>query len=219
VYLLDVLGNRAIAETENLTPPTKVQVRRQSPASALQSALKNPPPSALRQPAAKSAKTKGVNFTPAKRFELRTYIPSPTSGNTSTEEDDDEQVGGSVEQSEEEEDEQEEEEREEEGESEEDIEGEDNERGDEGDEGKNLAQVSTTKLSSMRKITYSRPSIMTAFHHNIQFWMTPVSVLDTAAACLATAASFLVAHLFIIAALEATITPASLKSMKIEAEL
>ena len=198
IYLLNVLGSKAIEETENVTPPTKVRVRRQSPASALQSALKNPPPSALRHAAAKSAIKKGVNFTPAKRFELRTYIPSPTSGNTSEDDDDDDdEVGLSTEQDEEmvEEDE------------------------DEVNEDEHIVKVSTTKRSSARMITYSRPSIMTAFYRSMQFWMTPVSVLDTAAACLATAASFLVAHVFIIAALEATITPSSIKSLKIEAKL
>ena len=60
---------------------------------------------------------------------------------------------------------------------------------------------------------------MTAFYRSMQFWMTPVSVLDTAAACLATADSFLVAQVFIIAALEATITPSSIKSLNMEAKL
>lgn len=201
MYLLDILGTKAIEETENVTPPTKVQVRRQSPASALQSALKNPPPSALRHAAAKSVKKKGVNFTPAKRFELRTYIPSPTSGNTSEEEidddDDDDEVEVLTEQ------------------DEEMVE----EEADEVDEDEQIVEVATTKRSSVRMITYSRPSIMTAFYRSMQFWMTPVSVLDTAAACLATAASFLVAHVFIIAALEATITPSSIKSLNMEAKL
>jgi hypothetical protein len=93
------------------------------------------------------------------------------------------------------------------------------EEADEVDEDEQIVEVATTKRSSVRMITYSRPSIMTAFYRSMQFWMTPVSVLDTAAACLATAASFLVAHVFIIAALEATITPSSIKSLNMEAKL
>ena len=50
---------------------------------------------------------------------------------------------------------------------------------------------------------------MTAFYDSMQFWMTPVSVLDTAAACIVTLAVFCVAHVAIIAMFEATIAPAS----------
>jgi len=52
---------------------------------------------------------------------------------------------------------------------------------------------------------------MTAFHRSMQFWMTPVSILDTAAACLVTLAILLIAQFMIIAYFEATITPAALK--------
>lgn len=79
-YLLSVLGSSVREEAASVTPPTQVHVRKQAPESVLQSALKNPPPSASRN--ARSAKKKGVNFTPAKRFEMRTYVPSPSSGNS-----------------------------------------------------------------------------------------------------------------------------------------
>jgi len=92
-YLLSVLGSSVREETANVTPPTKVHVHRQAPESALQSALKNAPPSVFRN--ARSAKKKGVNFTPAKRFETRTYVPSPSSGNS--DDDDDEEDDSSEE--------------------------------------------------------------------------------------------------------------------------
>ena len=72
-------------EAANVTPPTKVHVR-QAPASALQSALKNPPPSALKTAAKSAAKKKGVIFTPLHlTVSDSAAVPSPTSGNSDEE--------------------------------------------------------------------------------------------------------------------------------------
>ena len=188
LYLLNVLGTQAVEEAVNVTPPTKVHVR-QAPASALQSALKNPPPSALKTNA-KSAKKKGVIFTPSRRFQTRTYVPSPTSGNSdedfeedTTEEEEeetnDDATDSRLEETREDEDE------------EEDVE-------------------PTKRATDDDAMVVYAPSIMTAFYDSMQFWMTPVSVLDTAAACIMTLAVFCVAHVAIIATFEATIAPASI---------
>ena len=187
LYLLNVLGTQAVEEAANVTPPTKVHVR-QAPASALQSALKNPPPSALKTAAKSAAKKKGVIFTPSRRFQTRTYVPSPTSGNSDeevendTDEEDetnDDVVDSRLEETREEEDEEEDE------------------------------DFEPIKRASDDALTVYAPSIMTAFYDSMQFWMTPVSVLDTAAACIVTLAVFCVAHVAIIATFEATIAPAS----------
>ncbi len=187
LYLLNVLGTQAVEEAANVTPPTKVHVR-QAPASALQSALKNPPPSALKTAAKSAAKKKGVIFTPSRRFQTRTYVPSPTSGNSDeevendTDEEDetnDDVVDSRLEETREEEDEEEDE------------------------------DFEPIKRASDAALTVYAPSIMTAFYDSMQFWMTPVSVLDTAAACIVTLAVFCVAHVAIIATFEATIAPAS----------
>ena len=187
LYLLNVLGTQAVEEAANVTPPTKVHVR-QAPASALQSALKNPPPSALKTAAKSAAKKKGVIFTPSRRFQTRTYVPSPTSGNSDeevendTDEEDetnDDVVDSRLEETREEDDEEEDE------------------------------DFEPIKRASDDALTVYAPSIMTAFYDSMQFWMTPVSVLDTAAACIVTLAVFCVAHVAIIAMFEATIAPAS----------
>ena len=187
LYLLNVLGTQAVEEAANVTPPTKVHVR-QAPASALQSALKNPPPSALKTAAKSAAKKKGVIFTPSRRFQTRTYVPSPTSGNSDeevendTDEEDetnDDVVDSRLEETREEDDEEEDE------------------------------DFEPIKRASDDALTVYAPSIMTAFYDSMQFWMTPVSVLDTAAACIVTLTVFCVAHVAIIATFEATVAPAS----------
>ena len=185
-YFLEVLGTHATDNNDETTPPTKVKVRRQAPASVLQSALKNP------TPAMKSAaKKKGVNFTPAKKFELRTYFPSPSpSGSVSDSEEEEEEEEADLEPEPVQE---EEEEEESESESEEEEE-----------------PVKAIKPKAVRAGA-TIPHIMTAFHRSMQFWMTPVSILDTAAACLVTLAILLIAQFMIIAYFEATITPAALK--------
>jgi len=187
LYLLNVLGTQAVEEAANVTPPTKVHVR-QAPASALQSALKNPPPSALKTNA-KSAKKKGVIFTPSRRFQTRTYVPSPTSGNSDEDFEDDTTDEEEEETNDDATDSRLEETREDEDE-EEDVE-------------------PRRAMDDDAMVVYA-PSIMTAFYDSMQFWMTPVSVLDTAAACIMTLAVFCVAHVAIIATFEATIAPASI---------
>lgn len=189
-YFLEVLGTQVADNKDETTPPTKVKVRRQAPASALQSALKNP------TPAPKSAtKKKGVNFTPAKKFELRTYFPSPSpSGSFSDSEEEEEEEEKEAE-SEPEPVQEEEEEEEEESESE----------SEEEEEPVKAKPVNAIRAGS------TIPHIMTAFHRSMQFWMTPVSILDTAAACLVTLAILLIAQFMIIAYFEATIAPATLK--------
>ena len=186
LYLLNVLGTQAVEEAANVTPPTKVHVR-QAPASALQSALKNPPPSALKTNA-KSAKKKGVIFTPSRRFQTRTYVPSPTSGNSEEEFEDDTTDEEEEETNDDATDSRLEETREDE--DEEDVE-------------------PTRRATDDDAMVVYAPSIMTAFYDSMQFWMTPVSVLDTAAACIMTLAVFCVAHVSVIATFEATIAPAS----------
>ena len=187
-YFLEVLGTQAADNKDETTPPTKVKVRRQAPASALQSALKNP------TPAMKSAaKKKGVNFTPAKKFELRTYFPSPSpSGSVNDSEEEEEEEEEAVPEPEPVQEEEEEEESESESEEEEEP-------------------VKAIKPVKAIRAGSTTPHIMTAFHRSMQFWMTPVSILDTAAACLVTLAILLIAQFMIIAYFEATITPATLK--------
>lgn len=189
-YFLEVLGTQAADNKDETTPPTKVKVRRQAPASALQSALKNP------TPAMKSAaKKKGVNFTPAKKFELRTYFPSPS-------------PSGSFGDSEEEEEEEEEAEPEPEPEP---VQEEEEEEESESESEEEEEPVKAIKPVKAIRAGSTIPHIMTAFHRSMQFWMTPVSILDTAAACLVTLAILLIAQFMIIAYFEATITPATLK--------
>ena len=188
LYLLNVLGTQAVEEAANVTPPTKVHVR-QAPASALQSALKNPPPSALKTAAKSAAKKKGVIFTPSRRFQTRTYVPSPTSGNSDEEVEDDTD--------------------EEEETNDDDVDDSRLEETREEDDEEEDEDFEPIKRASDDALTVYAPSIMTAFYDSMQFWMTPVSVLDTAAACIVTLAVFCVAHVAIIATFEATIAPAS----------
>ena len=188
LYLLNVLGTQAVEEAANVTPPTKVHVR-QAPASALQSALKNPPPSALKTAAKSAAKKKGVIFTPSRRFQTRTYVPSPTSGNSDEEVEDDTD--------------------EEEETNDDDVDDSRLEETREEDDEEEDQDFEPIKRASDDALTVYAPSIMTAFYDSMQFWMTPVSVLDTAAACIVTLAVFCVAHVAIIATFEATIAPAS----------
>ena len=193
LYLLNVLGTQAVEEAANVTPPTKVHVR-QAPASALQSALKNPPPSALKTAAKSAAKKKGVIFTPSRRFQTRTYVPSPTSGNSDEEVEDDTD--------------EEEETNDDANDDEVVVDSRLEETREENDEDED-EDFEPIKRASDDALTVYAPSIMTAFYDSMQFWMTPVSVLDTAAACIVTLAVFCVAHVAIIATFEATIAPAS----------
>ena len=192
LYLLNVLGTQAVEEAANVTPPAKVHVR-QAPASALQSALKNPPPSALKTTAKSATKKKGVIFTPSRRFQTRTYVPSPTSGNSDEEVEDDTD---------------EEEETNDDANDDDVVDSRLEETREEDDEDED-EDFEPIKRASDDALTVYAPSIMTAFYDSMQFWMTPVSVLDTAAACIVTLAVFCVAHVAIIATFEATIAPAS----------
>ena len=184
-YFLQVLGvSSSAAAAELSTPPHAVEVHRNAPASVLHSALKKAPTtmtSALKRPiAAPSTKKKGVVFTPARRFEMRTYVPSPESNSSlrSDETDSDEDAAAAA--------------------------ADDDDEGDDGSE-------KTSKLPDVA--IEVRPSALGAFLQRLkfalaksgEFWLAPVSVYDTVAACLVTLTVLLIAHFCIVASYHATL--------------
>ena len=179
-YLLDVLGSKAQQEAANVTPPPTVTVHhQQAPATELQSALKVPPPSALKQ-SIKSMKRTGVKFTPAKRFETRTYIPSPTSGNSEHEDSSDE-----------------------------DVEETPDEVVIESEEEDAPPEMVKTKTHNVRtRVFHLRETfIVKVFMCTLQMFIEPVTVIDTIAACLITLAVLLIVHFFVIAVLVYSMAP------------
>lgn len=172
-YFLQVLGVSSSAMAELSTPPHAVEVHRNAPASALHSALKKAPmtmTSALKNPvAAPSTRKKGVVFTPARRFEMRTYVPSPESDSLRSDETDSDD---------------------------------DSEPVVEHDEPLKPPVVTDTRPSALGVFIRR---IRLAFAHTSEFWLTPVSVYDTIAACFFTLTVLLVAHFCIIASYYSTL--------------
>jgi hypothetical protein len=183
VYLLGVLGVGQSADAENanremLTPPRAVEVRGNAPASALHSALKKAPTLTPRK-TSQSGKKKGVAFTPMRRFETRTYVPSPENASPCSDSDDDDD----------------------------DDDDKDAETFEEDVE--EPIAVEAAMLSPLPRGAPSMiHPLSVAMTQSTEFWLQPVRLLDATAACLATLSALFVTQFCIIAHLQASMTPA-----------
>jgi len=177
VCLLKCMGISSKVVAKTSASPSAVEVQRNAPASSLHSALKKVPMSALKKPiAAPSTKKKGVVFTPARRFETRTYVPSPENSTpySDASDSDDDDYGTPVVEEE-------------------------------------VIEEQLEPKWSARKGAYTKPRtplnvrFVRAVKKSSEFWLMPVSVYDTVAACLCTITTLCLVHFGIVAWFQATI--------------